>query len=106
MLHSSVWSWWEGAAGSDKRPKIFLCSRCTPPVLLLPAAPSFPCLLALGASQASPLMFATSQQYFNMAVILIFAHDENGSAGIILNRCVGKGCPPGHSALVLWQFGT
>lgn len=51
-------------------------------------------------------MFATSQQYFNMAVILIFAHDENGSAGIILNRCVGWGCPPGHSALVLWQFGT
>ncbi|PRW32622.1 hypothetical protein C2E21_8337 [Chlorella sorokiniana] len=35
---------------------------------------------------ASPLMFATSQQYFNMAVILIFAHDEKGSAGIILNR--------------------
>lgn len=36
--------------------------------------------------QASPLMFATSQQYFSMAVILLFSHDENGSAGIILNR--------------------
>lgn len=38
-------------------------------------------------------MFATSQQYFNMAAILIFAHDENGSAGIILNRCALGGAP-------------
>lgn len=57
------------------------------PSLPLPAAPH-PATL-----QASPLMFATSQQYFNMAAILIFAHDENGSAGIILNRCALGGAP-------------
>ena len=34
---------------------------------------------------AHPLMFTTSQTYFNKAVILVFSHDANGSAGIILN---------------------
>jgi putative transcriptional regulator len=31
-------------------------------------------------------MFSQSQQYFSQAVILIFSHDESGSAGIILNK--------------------
>lgn len=35
---------------------------------------------------ANPLMFTTSQTYFNKAVILIFSHGEEGSAGIILNK--------------------
>lgn len=37
---------------------------------------------------AHPLMFTTSQTYFFQSVILIFSHNESGSAGLILNRCV------------------
>ncbi|GAB4822247.1 hypothetical protein N2152v2_009293 [Parachlorella kessleri] len=35
---------------------------------------------------AHPLLFTAAQTYFAQAVILIFAHDRNGSAGLILNR--------------------
>ena len=48
--------------------------------------PELGCLLL-----ANPLMFADAQQYFRMSVILIFAHDKGGSAGLILNRWVGSG---------------
>lgn len=35
---------------------------------------------------ANPLMFTTSQTYFNKAVILLFSHGPDGSAGVILNK--------------------
>lgn len=35
---------------------------------------------------ASPLFFLNSQTYFHRAVILLFLHGSNGSAGLILNR--------------------
>lgn len=35
---------------------------------------------------ASPLSFTTNQTYFHEAVILIFAHDASGTAGLILNK--------------------
>ena len=38
---------------------------------------------------ANPLMFANSQQYFHMSVILVFTHGAQGSTGLILNRWVG-----------------
>ena len=38
---------------------------------------------------AHPLMFSSAQTYFHQAVILLFQHDERGSAGLILNRCDG-----------------
>lgn len=44
------------------------------------SAPEQGCLLL-----AHPLMFTTSQGYFNKSVILVFSHDANGSAGLILN---------------------
>lgn len=43
--------------------------------------PEHGCLLL-----ANPLMFAGAQQYFHMSVILVWAHDSRGSAGLILNR--------------------
>lgn len=33
-----------------------------------------------------PLMFTSAQTYFFQSVILIFSHNETGSAGLILNR--------------------
>ena len=45
------------------------------------AAPEQGCLLL-----ANPLMFTTSQTYFNKAVILLFSHGADGSAGVILNK--------------------
>lgn len=33
-----------------------------------------------------PIMFTNSQTYFFQSVILIWAHDDTGSAGVILNR--------------------
>ena len=44
------------------------------------SAPEQGCLLL-----AHPLMFTTSQGYFNKSVILVFSHDAAGSAGLILN---------------------
>lgn len=35
---------------------------------------------------ANPLMFTTAQTYFNKAVILLFSHGADGSAGVILNK--------------------
>jgi putative transcriptional regulator len=35
---------------------------------------------------ANPLMFTTSQTYFNKAVILILNHGADGSAGVVLNK--------------------
>ncbi|KAI8113229.1 hypothetical protein M9435_003233 [Picochlorum sp. BPE23] len=35
---------------------------------------------------ANPLMFTTSQTYFNKSVILIFSHEADGSAGVIVNK--------------------
>ncbi|EIE23156.1 DUF179-domain-containing protein [Coccomyxa subellipsoidea C-169] len=35
---------------------------------------------------AHPLVFTTQQQYFAQAVIFIFEHSEQGSAGLILNK--------------------
>lgn len=35
---------------------------------------------------ANPLMFTTSQTYFNKAAIFVFSHGEEGSAGLILNK--------------------
>ncbi len=35
---------------------------------------------------ANPLMFTTAQTYFNKAVILLFSHGIDGSAGVILNK--------------------
>lgn len=35
---------------------------------------------------ANPLMFTTSQTYFNKSVILVFSHDADGSAGVIVNK--------------------
>ncbi|CAG9466080.1 unnamed protein product [Pedinophyceae sp. YPF-701] len=35
---------------------------------------------------AHPLMFTANQTYFFRAVILMFEHDEEGSAGIIINK--------------------
>ena len=45
------------------------------------AAPEQGCLLL-----ANPLMFTTSQTYFNKAIILLFSHGADGSAGVILNK--------------------
>ena len=45
------------------------------------AAPEQGCLLL-----ANPLMFTTSQTYFNKAVILLFGHGAEGSAGVIVNK--------------------
>lgn len=45
------------------------------------ASPEQGCLLL-----ASPLYFLDGQQYFRNAVILIFHHNPQGSAGLILNR--------------------
>ena len=46
--------------------------------------PEHGCLLL-----ANPLMFGASQTYFHMSVILVWAHDSRGSAGLILNRLAG-----------------
>eukprot|EP00210_Caulerpa_lentillifera_P003152 g3012.t1 len=43
--------------------------------------PELGCLLL-----AHPLMFNQQQTYFNLAVIFIFVHGEEGSAGLILNK--------------------
>jgi putative transcriptional regulator len=45
------------------------------------AAPEQGCLLL-----ANPLMFTTSQTYFNKAIILLFGHGADGSAGVIINK--------------------
>lgn len=45
------------------------------------AHPEKGCLLL-----ANPLMFTTGQTYFNKAVILLFSHGTDGSAGIMLNK--------------------
>lgn len=44
-------------------------------------APELGCLLV-----AHPMMFTQQQTYFNLAIILLFVHDQNGSAGLILNK--------------------
>lgn len=38
---------------------------------------------------AHPLMFQENQTYFHEAVVLIFAHNETGTAGLLLNRLTG-----------------
>jgi putative transcriptional regulator len=45
------------------------------------AGPEKGCLLL-----ANPLMFTTGQTYFNKAVILLFGHGAEGSAGVIVNK--------------------
>lgn len=46
------------------------------------ARPEVGCILI-----AHPLMFNdNAQSYFSQAVIFIYAHEESGSAGLILNR--------------------
>lgn len=44
-------------------------------------APELGCVLL-----AHPMMFAQQQIYFNFGVIFVFVHDQNGSAGLILNK--------------------
>ena len=44
-------------------------------------APEKGCLLL-----AHPALFQSSQHYFNKAVIFLFEHNKDGSAGLILNR--------------------
>lgn len=39
---------------------------------------------------ANPTLFSTSQTYFNKAVIFVYSHSSEGSAGLILNRSTDK----------------
>lgn len=44
-------------------------------------APELGCVLV-----AHPMMFTKQQTYFNLGIIFVFVHDQNGSAGLILNK--------------------
>ncbi|GMH39461.1 hypothetical protein BSKO_07359 [Bryopsis sp. KO-2023] len=73
---------------SDDRPetsKKNVSSEADPDYWAHPiSSPEPGCLLL-----AHPLLFNTQQTYFSQAVLLIFAHNETGTAGLILNRLTG-----------------
>jgi len=54
------------------------------------ASPHSHVFLPLSPPPVSTFVFVLSQTYFHMSVILIFAHDDGGSAGLILNRWAGE----------------